>query len=107
MQNLIPEPKIAKKVYIAALGEGAAAEGVKIQAALRQDGVITDMDLQGRSLKGQMKQAGKIKADFTVIIGSNELESGKAMVKNMAEGSQEEIAFADVAEYIAKKEHND
>lgn len=106
MQNLIPEPKTAKKVYIAALGEEAAAEGVKIQAALRQDGVITDMDLQGRSLKGQMKQAGKIKADFTVIIGSNELESGKAMVKNMAEGSQEEIAFADVADYISNKEHN-
>lgn len=106
MQNLIPEPKTAKKVYIAALGEEAAAEGVKIQAALRQDGVITDMDLQGRSLKGQMKQAGKIKADFTVIIGSNELESGKAMVKNMAEGSQEEIAFADVADYISNKEHD-
>lgn len=106
MQNLIPEPKTAKKVYIAALGEEAAAEGVKIQVALRQDGVITDMDLQGRSLKGQMKQAGKIKADFTVIIGSNELESGKAMVKNMAEGSQEEIAFADVADYISNKEHN-
>lgn len=104
MQHLIPEPKAEKHVYIAALGEEAQAEGVKIQFALRQDGVITDMDLQGRSLKGQMKQAGKTKADFTVIIGSNELASGKAMVKNMAEGTQEEIQFAEVAGYIAKFE---
>lgn len=104
MQHLIPEPKAEKHVYIAALGEEAQAEGVKIQFALRQDGVITDMDLQDRSLKGQMKQAGKTKADFTVIIGSNELASGKAMVKNMAEGTQEEIPFAEVAGYIAKFE---
>ena len=53
MQHLIPEPKADKHVYIAALGEEAQAEGVKIQFALRQDGVITDMDLQGRSLKGR------------------------------------------------------
>ena len=52
-----------------------------------------------------MKQAGKGKADFSVIIGSNELEKGAAMVKNMAEGTQEEIPFADVADYISKAEH--
>ncbi len=105
MQHLIPEPKQTKRVYIAALGQEAQAEGVKIQFALRQDGIVTDMDLQGRSLKGQMKQAGKVKADFSVIIGSNELEKGAAMVKNMAEGTQEEIPFVDVADYISKAEH--
>lgn len=74
MQNLIPAPKSQKRVYIAALGEDAVAEGFKIQEELRGLGVLTDMDLQGRSLKGQMKQAGKLDSQFTVIIGSNELE---------------------------------
>ena len=71
MQNLIPAPKSQKRVYIAALGEDAVAEGFKIQEELRGLGVLTDMDLQGRSLKGQMKQAGKLDSQFTVIIGSN------------------------------------
>ncbi len=53
MQHLIPEPKAEKHVYIAALGEEAQAEGVKIQFALREDGVITDMDLQGRTSKAR------------------------------------------------------
>lgn len=106
MQNLIPAPKSQKRVYIAALGEDAVAEGFKIQEELRGLGVLTDMDLQGRSLKGQMKQAGKLDSQFTVIIGSNELEKGAAAVKNMADGTQEDISFAEVAGYISKEEHH-
>lgn len=106
MQNLIPAPKAQKGVYIAALGEDAVAEGFKIQEELRGLGVLTDMDLQGRSLKGQMKQAGKLDSQFTVIIGSNELEKGAAAVKNMADGTQKDIPFAEVAGYISKEEHH-
>lgn len=106
MQNLIPALKSQKRVYIAALGEDAVAEGFKIQEELRGLGVLTDMDLQGRSLKGQMKQAGKLDSQFTVIIGSNELEKGAAAVKNMADGTQEDIPFAEVAGYISKEEHH-
>lgn len=106
MQNLIPAPKAQKRVYIAALGEDAVAEGFKIQEELRGLGVLTDMDLQGRSLKGQMKQAGKLDSQFTVIIGSNELEKGAAAVKNMADGAQKDIPFAEVAGYISKEEHH-
>ena len=97
MQNLIPAEEPKKKVYIAALGEEAVAEGFKIQEELRSLGIVTDMDMQGRSLKGQMKQAGRLQAQFTVIIGSNELEKGTAAVKNMAEGTQEDVPFAEVA----------
>lgn len=106
MQNLIPAPKAQKRVYIAALGEDAVAEGFKIQEELRGLGVLTDMDLQGRSLKGQMKQSGKLDSQFTVIIGSNELEKGAAAVKNMADGTQKDIPFAEVAGYISKEEHH-
>lgn len=106
MQNLIPAPKAQKRVYIAVLGEDAVAEGFKIQEELRGLGVLTDMDLQGRSLKGQMKQAGKLDSQFTVIIGSNELEKGAAAVKNMADGTQKDIPFAEVAGYISKEEHH-
>ncbi len=106
MQNLIPAPKAQKRVYIAALGEDAVAEGFKIQEELRGLGVLTDMDLQGRSLKGQMKQAAKLDSQFTVIIGSNELEKGAAAVKNMADGTQKDIPFAEVAGYISKEEHH-
>lgn len=102
MQGLIPQEKEKKRIYIAALGDQAEVMGVKIQQALREKGYTADMDLQGRSLKGQMKQSGKLKASFTVIIGNDEIESGQAVVKNMTEGKQENVPFAQVVDYVIK-----
>lgn len=102
MQGLIPQEKEKKRIYIAALGDQAEVMGVKIQQALREKGYTADMDLQGRSLKGQMKQSGKLKASFTIIIGNDEIESGQAVVKNMTEGKQENVPFDQVVDYVIK-----
>lgn len=104
MQHLIPEPVQTGHVYIAALGKDAVAAGMKIQQELRAKGIPTDMDLQGKSLKGQMKQAGKSGASVTVIIGEDELAKGEAVVKNMDAGTQENISFETVSSYIANGE---
>ena len=49
----------------------------------------------GRSLKAQMKYANKIGAKKTLIIGDSEIESGKAQLRNMEDGTQTEISLAD------------
>ena len=45
-----------------------------------------------------MKYANKIGAKFCMVLGSNELESGKAALKNMADGSEKEIALEGFAQ---------
>lgn len=100
MQNLIPFPEESPKVYIAALGQDAVAEGLKIQHALRTKNILAELDLQGKSLKGQMKQAGKLKSIYTVIIGSDELQKGIAIVKDMEKGNQETVSLGSVADFI-------
>ena len=100
MQKLIPEPANRKKVYIVTLGEDAIVEGIKIQQHLRDKGVIAEIDLQDRSIKGQMKQAGKNNAEYTVIIGANEMEKKEAAVKNMENGKQQDIPFLKVSDFI-------
>lgn len=101
-QNLIPNCPQKSSVYIVALGEKAEIEGLKIQGELRKKGVMTYMDLQEKSLKGQMKQAGKAQSIYAVIIGENEIEQGKATVKHMQTGEQNEISFSQVADYISQ-----
>lgn len=101
-QNLIPNCPQKSSVYIVALGEKAEIEGLKIQGELREKGVTTYMDLQEKSLKGQMKQAGKVQSIYAVIIGENEIEQGKATVKHMQTGEQSEISFSQVADYISR-----
>lgn len=101
-QNLIPNCPQKSSVYIVALGEKAEIEGLKIQGELRKKGVMAYMDLQEKSLKGQMKQAGKAQSIYAVIIGENEIEQGKATVKHMQTGEQNEISFSQVADYISQ-----
>jgi len=54
----------------------------------------------GRSLKAQMKYADKIKTKYTLIIGDSEIKSNKATLRNMTDGSQQEINLDNIAEYI-------
>ena len=55
---------------------------------LRRLGVSAVRDIAGRSLKAQMKYAGKLGAKYSMVLGGSELESGTARLKNMATGEQ-------------------
>ncbi|HBC27856.1 MAG TPA: histidine--tRNA ligase, partial [Ruminococcaceae bacterium] len=50
-------------------------------------------DTEGRSLKAQMKYADRIGAAYTVVLGDDELSSGRAALKNMKTGEQREVSL--------------
>ena len=53
-----------------AIEEGAPRQEItRWLAELRANGVATDTDYAGRSLKGQLTQAGRLGAAATVIVG--------------------------------------
>ncbi|UBH14267.1 histidine--tRNA ligase [Macrococcus armenti] len=75
-------------------------EAVKIIAELRNAGIRCDMDYLGRKMKGQMKQADRIHAKYTVVLGSNEIETNEIQIKAMNTGESETIQLQDIASYI-------
>lgn len=89
-----PQPKIAD-IYLCPIGEQALAFAVKQCGILRDEGFCAATDLNGRSLKAQMKYADKLKARFTCVIGDDELKTKKARLKNMVSGEQTEIELPD------------
>lgn len=80
-------------IFILPLGEAQRAEAFRLVCALRARGIIAETDHMGRSLKAQMKYADKSGARHTLVLGENELASGKAILKDMAGGTQREIAL--------------
>ena len=48
-----------------------------------------------------MEYANRRAIPYVVIVGGNELAEGKATVKNMVEGTQESVAFAELAAKLA------
>lgn len=70
-------------LYIAPMGEKAAVYALSAVEKLRNKGIYAECDIASRSLKAQMKYADKIGAEYVLVVGDNELESGKALLKNM------------------------
>lgn len=93
-------PRETKLVYIAALGQAARDAAFRLTVQLRNQGVTTEMDFRRRSLKAQLRQAGKRNADLVAIIGEQELKEGKIQLKNMASGQQFKIPVEDAAAQI-------
>jgi len=82
-------------IFVAGLGEKASEFAFPLAHTLRQKGLQTAMDHEGRSLKSQMKQANKVNAGYVLIIGENELEQGQAVLRNMENQEQEEVTIND------------
>ncbi len=63
------------------------------------------MELEGqeKSLKAQMRKADKMNARKVLILGEDELARGRATLKDMAQGGQEEVALADLAGRLGVK----
>lgn len=81
-------------LFVVALGAAAQKKGFALTHALRKAGLFAAMDYQDRSLKNQMKQAGKAAARFALIMGEEELARGEAVLRNMASSEQSPIAIA-------------
>jgi len=78
-------------VWIVSHGDKAMEENLVLAQTLRMRGVHCGLDLGGRSMKAQMREANRARAEFAVIRGDEEIEKGLVILKNMNEGTQEEM----------------
>lgn len=99
-QGLLPPVPKNQPVFIVALGDAAKTKAFEIQQALREKDICAAIDLMGRSMKGQMKSANKLDADYTVIIGDDELAQGSAQVRNMATKEQVSVPLDGIVGYM-------
>lgn len=87
-------------IYIGSMGTKASIEAANLVNSLRAEGFKAECDLCGRSVKAQMKYADKIGAKLSCIIGDSELEERKVKVKNMGDGTSEEVELDELIEYV-------
>ncbi|MGN0824771.1 MAG: histidine--tRNA ligase [Candidatus Coproplasma sp.] len=99
----VPFPeKPVPTIYIGGMDDNSRKKAFALTCSLRSKGVAAECDLMNRSVKAQLKYADKCGAKYVAIIGETELESGRVDIKKMADGTRENIALADICEYIGK-----
>lgn len=81
------------ELFVAAIGEAAQKRAFGLTRRMRECSVFAQFDSCGRSLKAQMKYADKIGAKYTLVLGDDELQSGRGKLKNMETGELTEITL--------------
>ena len=100
---LVPEKKETARfpdLFIAALGEEAQLRAFELANQLHREGIKTEIDYEGRSLKAQMRRADKLNSRYVLILGEEELNSGRAILRNMTRKDQEEIRLDEAVKEI-------
>ena len=91
-------------IYIGHIGEKADMFVQNLVLKLRREGVAVERDYMNRSVKAQMKYANKIGARYTVVLGDNEIEAGKAGLKNMETGEVTEVNLDALGNFFSSLE---
>lgn len=87
-------------LFVVCLGEQALKPSLEIIHELRRGGVAVERDYDCGSIKSQMRKANKVQCRFTLILGDNEIQSGKYLLKEMATGTQTEILSSSLLQEI-------
>ncbi|HCL82711.1 MAG TPA: histidine--tRNA ligase [Chitinophagaceae bacterium] len=82
------------------LGEEAADKSFELMQELRRDGIRCELYPEPVKFDKQFKYAEKKNIPRVLIIGPDELLSGKAKIKNLVSGVQEEVRFEELRDLL-------
>ena len=88
-------------IYLVHMGEDVTPAAARIANDLRNIcGKTVILETLRRSLKSQMREAGRCGAITTLILGEKEFAENKIIIKDMATGNQEIISFSKIIQYF-------
>ena len=94
----IPVPSPA--VFVINATDDAATLCRQMARELRAAGLETLLDLEGKKLSNQLKQADRLDARFAAIIGSDELANGTVTLRNLKSGEQASVERSEVVQRV-------
>jgi histidyl-tRNA synthetase len=99
-EGVFAAPASSLDVFVVDTTDGRAARD--ITSTLRSAGLRADRAFDGRSMKAQMRAAGRSGARVAVIVGEREAADGTAAVRDLARGEQEVVGQDKVVDVVRK-----
>ncbi len=100
--KLFPEAnEEGTQVLIVAFDQESWTYGLQALNKLRANNIKSELYPEPVKLKKQMKYGNDKNIPFVIVIGSEEMKSGKLTFKNMAEGSQDNLNITEILNKLA------
>ena len=90
----------ASKVLICPLDQESQLHALGLLQSIRDSGISAEIYPDITKIKKQMKYAGNRGVDYTILIGSQEIEETKYTLKDMQTGKQEKLSIESIIEKI-------
>ena len=92
--------KKSPQIFVAAIGADAKKLSFKLINRLREKDISCEMEYADKSLKSQMRRAGKSEYQHVLIIGDEELKNNSAILRDMSTKQQKNVALDNIADEI-------
>ncbi len=102
-QGLEPPTEAPLDAYIAVAAPEAQPRAMLIARDLRATGLDVITGASDRSVRAQMRQANTLQAHYALVLGTQELASGSANVRDLTTSEQTSVALTEVAAALARK----
>jgi len=71
-------------------------KSIEVANELRNAGINTEIYFDDKKIKAKFKYADKLNIPYVIVIGEDEIKSGKYTLKNMQEGTQEQMTIEEI-----------
>ena len=73
---------------------------IEVANELRNAGINTEIYFDNKKIKAKFKYADKLNIPYVIVIGEDEIKTGMYTIKNMQEGTQEQMTIEDIIEKL-------
>jgi len=99
--SLLPEARYAPQIYLGTPTPEDRSGAAVFADTLRQEGMKVFVNLTEKSLGDQIRDAVKRSIPYFLPYGSEEASTGKARLKALSTGEENEVPLTDIPEYIS------
>jgi len=99
-KNKLPPQNILADYFVLAANNNFTGKALEIASIIRKASKSVVCDLQRRSFKAQMREAGKLNIPKVVIVAEEELSRGCVIIKDMATSQQKEMTIKELIDNL-------
>ena len=76
------------------------SKSIEVANTLRNAGIKTEVYFDNKKIKAKFKYADRLNVPYVIVIGEDEIKSGLLTIKNMNEGTQEQLEIEKIIEKL-------
>jgi len=99
--DVFPKQREVGTVFVAAVKDEVRQQALSIAAKLRDLRIPSDVDVKGKSLARQLEYANSLGIPYALIIGPQEVKSGRLKLRDMKKRTEENLTLDEIISRIS------